>query len=203
MMRHVRFRRVPPALLLTLVAWGWLPATISGQEVHKFGETVALGSNGSLVVTRRDVGEFRSMYPSEFGSTNQNVVAFELRFGGEDVIYFATDRGDPSRSDIVALCGTQRINIWKAGSKARSDAVDSDAYSFGLPGAFQAKDGRWGGITSGNHMPTIAFFSLPSDCAPERAQLLVTLEVGSTPAKTTKHHLLLTDGALQGCEEKP
>lgn len=202
-MCHKGFRGATPALLLAVAAWVWHPAAVSAQQAHKFGEAVALGSTASLVVSRRDVGEFRSRYPSEFGSPNQSLLAFELRFGGEDVFYFATDRGDPSRSDVVALCGTQRVNIWKAGSKARSDAVDPNAYSFGLPGAFQAKDGRWGGITSSSHMPTLVFFRLPADCVPERAQLLVTLEVGSTPSKTTKHQLLFTDVASQGSQKGP
>jgi hypothetical protein len=103
-------------LVLVILFWGvasWLAICADAQEPHRFGETVALGSDASLVVVRRDVGEFRSRYPSEFPAADQNLVAFEFRYGKSGIYDFATDRGDPSRSDIVALCGTQRVNILK------------------------------------------------------------------------------------------
>lgn len=197
-----RWTHTIPLILL----WGatnWVPTGADAQEPHRFGESVALGSDASLVVTKRDVGEVRSrsrsQFPSEFPSADQNVVAFEFRYGGSGVYSFWTDRTDPSRSDIVALCGTVRVNILKLGS----GTFDSpNAYSFGTPGAPQGKDGRWASIVAGGAPPGIVLFSLPADCTRKRTRLLVALDY-KLGGKTTKHQLLFTEPSEAGPKKKP
>jgi hypothetical protein len=184
-----QWRSHPVLLILFLGAASWLTICVYAQEPHRFGEAVALGSDASLVVVKRDVGEFRSRYPSEFPSTDHNLVAFEFRYGKSGIYHFKTDRNDPSRSDVVAVCGTERVNILKIGS---GTFADPKAYSFGRPGAYQAKDGRWGSIAAGGAMPLVIFFSLPAGCAPEQARLLVTVDVGRAE-KEEWHQLVFTE----------
>jgi hypothetical protein len=189
----------PVILFLGVVSW--LAVCANAQERHKFGETVALGSNASLVVVKRDVSEFRP----ELGWTGQNLVAFELRFGESDEIYiFRTDRGDPSHSDIVAQCGTERVNALKMGIESSvappmcaalssGSAPSCRTVTFGLPGAYQAKDGLWVSMDGGLGMASnIIVFDLPAECAPGQARLLVTVGVGLGD-KEKKHQLVFTE----------
>jgi len=119
-------------------------------------------------------------------SSDENIVAFECRYGGSGAYTFRTDRTDPSRSDIVALCGTVRVNILKLGSGTFDNP---NVYRFGTVGALQGKDGRWVSIVAGGAPPSILLFSLPPGCIGDRVQLSVALsyDLGGT---TTKRELL-------------
>lgn len=190
-MGHRRTRTIP--LILLWGATNCVATLADAQEPHRFGESVALGSGASVVVTKRDVGEVRSQsrsqFPSEFPSADQNLVAFEFRYGGSGVYTFRTDRTDPSRSDIVALCGTVRVNILKLGSGTFDRP---DAYSFGTPGTIQGKDGRWASIVAGGAPPGIVLFNLPADCIRQKSRLLVGLDY-DLGGKTTKHQWLFIE----------
>jgi hypothetical protein len=142
------------------------------------------------VVTKRDIAEFRTRYPSEFASTDQNLVAFEFRFAGSKTAYtFATHRTDPSRSDVVALCGSERVNIQKLG---HGTFDEPNAYSFFRPGGIPTKDERWVTVAAGGTPPMIVFFSLPPDCASERTRLSVGLTVSFGGTKT-QYQLLFAE----------
>lgn len=179
-----------PYALLSFVFWvaaAGLAASAAAQEPHNFGEEFAMGPDSSITVARRDTADFRTRYASEFADA-QNLAAFELRFGKDAIVHFKTDRSDPAQSDIVALCGTERVNILKIGS-GRFDAPDE--YTFGLPGFYQAKDGRWGSIATGGAMPMLLFFDLPAGCSPKSAKLLATIGVGDGDARS--YQLLFSD----------
>lgn len=177
-------------LMLLWLASSWISTRAEAQELHRFGERVALGPDAALVVTRRDVGEFRSRYPSEFPSTSQNLVVFEVRSEGtgKATYTFWTDRGDPSRSDFVALCGTDTVNILKLGGRKH---WDSNTYEFGRPGAFEI-DGRWGAVVAFGTVTNLAVFDLPSGCKPEGTRLSVKIELGHSDRKA-EHHLIFAD----------
>jgi hypothetical protein len=174
-------------VILLVCATQPISGGMDAQELHRFGETVALGANGSVVVTKRDVGEFRTRYPSEFSSAELNLVAYEFRFAGSKTAYvFATDRADPSRSDVVALCGSDRVNIYRLG---HATFDDRNAYSFGRPSGIPTKDGRWVSVAAGGSPPLVVFFSLPAGCISERVRLLVGLKVSI--ARTEAQYQLL------------
>ncbi len=180
-------RRAAFLLVLVAASRGWMA---DAQEPHRFGERIALGSEASLIVTRRDADEFRSAYASEFPPTIQNLVAFEFRSEGNGTATYTfwTDRANPAGSDVVVLCDSERINILKMGSGTFSDPK---AHRFGSPGAFEIK-GRWGAVAAFGSVPTLFFFSLPVGCAQERIRLSVVLEV-SQGGKKANHQLIVSE----------
>jgi len=177
----------------TLLLSGCLVCRMAAAEdsgtVHQFGETVAPGQGVSLTVARQDAARFRSEYAREFEDADGALAAFSLQFGGDDVIDFATDREDPSHSDIVALCGEQRVNAFKMGSLRSGD---SKTYIFGKPGAFQGKDKLWHSISTGGSPPLVVFFRLPAACVPAQVRLSAAFEAGEV-GKGTKYRLLFAD----------
>lgn len=179
-------RRAAFFLVLVVASPGW---TAEAQEFRRFGERIALGTEASLTVTRRDAGEFRANYASEFPPTIQNLVAFEFRSEGDGTATYTywTDRTNPSGSDVVVLCDSERVNILKMGGGTFSDPK---AYRFGSPGAIEIK-GRWGVVGAFGSVPTLFFFSLPAACAPEQIRLSITLEV-SQGEKKASHQLILS-----------
>jgi len=162
-------------LYAAILAFAW--AGHQGPEVHRFGQQVRLKPGASLTVTRRGIDEFRRRYPSEFADSAENLVAFEFAIRSADeaqLVIFKTDRENPARSDVVVLCDSARVNILKMGGAAIDDPT---AYTFGPPGAYQARtDGLWRSMTVGTKS-FVAFFALPQTCTSARQQLLVGLTV--------------------------
>ncbi len=177
-------------LLLSLTVVGCATLWAQSPQPCKFGEKINLSFGAQLTVKRMNVAELRSRYASDFaGSTN--LAAFEVRWGKEGIYEFHTDREDPARSDIVVLCGTDRVNLLKTGTLAPRDRQ----YKFALPGGYQLVDNRWVTITTGGDQPMIVTFELPPSCTPDQTQLEAVLEVrevGQAPSKKS-FDLLFSD----------
>ena len=185
-------------LLLLTSVFTWAGVAAEGPEPHKFGEKVALSWGASLSVARLDAAALRSRYSSEFPA-DRALAAFELRWGKDGIYVFGTDREDPSRSDIVVLCGTGRINILKAGGGTFDRPKQ---YHFGLPGGFQIDDGRWISVAAGGAVPLVMVFELPDGCSPLQAQLSAKITVREAGGKSDErsHELLFAD---EGPRKKP
>ena len=161
----------------------------NAQQAAEFGKTITLSSEASIIVMQLNPAEFRSQYPAEFSAEDEPLIAYELRFGEcrPDLVYcFYTDRANPTNSDVVLLCGTQRVNILKVGSAV---SKKPRPYTFGLPGFYQTKDRRWGALASGGEAPLVIFFTRPKECGADTVRLLVQITV-SLAGKDTNHSLL-------------
>jgi hypothetical protein len=177
-------------LLLSLTVVGSSALWAQSPQPCKFGEKINLSFGAQLTVKRMNAAELRSRYASDFPGS-ANLAAFEFRWGKEGIYEFHTDREDPARSDIVALCSTDRVNLFKTGTLAPRDRQ----YKFARPGGYQLIDNRWVTITSGGDQPMIMTFELPPACTPDQAQIEVVLEVrevGQAPAKKS-FDLLISD----------
>ena len=170
--------KAPFRLMLAVLTWGAcgvLVTAAQAQGPHRFGETIGLIPDASLVVTRTDVAQLRARYPAEFPASLQNIVAFEFHTAGngKTIYAYSIDRADPARSDVVATCDTTRLNILRMGSGTSENTRD---YQFGAPTVSVTRGkSRVRGVFGS--LQTILAFALPPWCNAQRVRLSVVLEV--------------------------
>jgi hypothetical protein len=174
-------------LLLSLTVVGCSTVWAQSPQPSRFGEKINLSYGASVIVKRMNAAELRSRNASDFPA-GANLAAFEVRWGKEGRYFFHVDRDNPARSDIVAMCGAERVNMIKISSGAPEHR---DEYKFVAPGGYQLMDGRWVVIASGGDPPSVMVFDLPASCVASETQLLAAITVRDVGTSTEKKVELL------------